>query len=193
MFLKREPRQERSGSRCRERTGILASVVAGAVLTACVNHYQPTTLPLPVSEGWVQLPTARWLTNAGIEPGAMMFCPRETCGQQVLVARMELTGEERGVADLIARDPASFVARTRPTYPANTSRTKLPRASRMEVRSLEIGDWRGGVVTLRSAKDTSRAAHVAVLASSHGAQARLVLTVAETGEAAEQYARRILE
>ena len=193
MIKEREPRQERSGSRFHDSTAIIASVLVGAVLTACVSHYQPTTMPLPVSEGWVQLPTARWLTNPGIEPGTMMFCPQDTCGQQVLVARIELTGQERSIADLIARDPATFVAQARPTRSSGTPKTRPPRASRMEVRPLTIGDWRGGIVRLESVKDSSRAAHVAVLASSSGARAQLVMTVAESGDLAEQNARRILE
>ncbi len=193
MIFKREPRHEREGSRFRVASGIIASVLAGAIFTACVNHYQPSTLPLPVSEGWVQLPTARWLTNPGIEPGTITFCPRETCGQQVLIARMDLTGKERNIAELIARDPASFVAQARPTYPPRTSRKKLSGGSRATIRPLTIGDWRGAVVRLENTKDLAKAAHVAVLASSNGGRAQLVMTVAESGEVAEQQARNILE
>ena len=193
MTFKREPLRKRAGSRFHDAVGIIASVLAGAALTACVSHYQPSILPLPVSEGWVQLPTARWLTDTGIQPGVITFCPLETCGQQVLIARMDLTGKERSVAELIARDPAAFVARARPTDPRNTSRTKRSGRSRTIVKPLNVGHWQGAVVSFESVKGQAKSAHVAVLASSSGAQAQLVMTVAESSEAAEQGARRILE
>ena len=193
MIFKREPRRKLAGSRFRLSAFVTASVLTGALLAACVNHYQPSFLPLPVSEGWVQLPTARWLTDPGIEPGTVMFCPREPCGQQVLVARMDLTGKERWVAGLVARDPAGFVARSLSAQQPRISGTRPSRASRSTVTPLTIGAWRGAVVRLESVKDRARAAHVVVLAMSDGPQAHLVMTVAESAEDAEQQARRVLQ
>ncbi len=188
----REPRRKLTGSRFRTCPLVVSFFLMGSLLAACINHYRLSTWPLPVSEGWVQLPAARWLTNPGVAANGIAFCPREACGEQALVAELELSGAEAKVADLIARDPAAFLAMAKPTQAARPSARRQPRPART-VKPLAIGRWRGGVVRIESAGDPARAAHVVVLSLSDGVKARLLMTVAEAEQTAEQTARRILE
>lgn len=153
------------------------------------SHYHIIALPLSPEQGWVQLPTARWLVNPGIAPDALLFCPRETCGQQAFVARMELTGRETGFADLLMRDPARALASTSPTH---KSRHKHP-VSRNDVTPVSVAGWSGASVRLESRKSPGKVAHVAVVARRTSDRTYLMMAVAATSDDVAQQLRLALE
>ncbi len=168
----------------------MASMVAIAILglPSCgklpaLNH-RLSALPLSPAQGWVFLPTARWLLNAGIEPTELVLCPRDACAEQSFVTRMELTGLERSFADRVASDPVRTLGLAKP----GRLNVKAPAKRTIDIIPLAIGPWRGGLVRLGSSKDPDRAAHVAVLARRDGDAAHLLMAVATTAEAARAQA-----
>jgi hypothetical protein len=173
---------------------MIAALVLPSFLPSCgllpASHYSPSTLPFPVEQGWVQLPVARWLVNPGIEPDVMLFCPPESCAQQVFVARMELTGREAGFADLLIADPARALGLARPTHPKPRNRAVVKRS---DVTPLTLGGWAGASVILAARQDGAKVAHVAVVARREGSRALAMMAVAPTQESALAKLRQALE
>lgn len=153
------------------------------------SHYSLTALPLSPEQGWVQLPTARWLVNPGIEPDTLMFCPRENCAQQAFVARIELNGPEAAFADRLISDPARILAMSTPTHRSR----RAPPVSRADVSPITLGGWSGASVRLESRKAWSKSAHVALLARREGPRAWVMIAVAPTADAALQLLRLALD
>lgn len=153
------------------------------------SHYKLTTLPFSPEQGWVPLPTARWLVNPGIEPDALMFCPRDNCAEQAFVARMELTGRETGFADLLINDPVRALTSASPTHQSRHKQS----VARADVTPLALAGWTGGSVRLMSRKNRTKAAHVAVVARREGQNAWVMFAVAATSLAAIQQLRQALD
>ncbi|MGL4440877.1 MAG: hypothetical protein ACRCUE_16570 [Bosea sp. (in: a-proteobacteria)] len=167
-------------------------LIAGAMLLGLPScgllpssHYALTTLPLSPEQGWVQLPTARWLVNPGIEPEALLFCPATNCTQQAFVARMELTGREAGFAALLISDPPRALSAARPTH---KGRSRQQPVSRAAVVPLALSGWSGGSFSIEARKGkstgngTRKAAHVAVVARRDGPRTWLMMVVAPTSD-----------
>lgn len=178
----RESLHRRRGSRFRLVLPLLA-LVSG--LPSCgllpPLHYTISTLPLTVEQGWVQLPTRRWLLNPGLDLDIATFCPSATCAhEQAFVARFELSGPETGFADLLASDPVRTLSSARPTYQRRGQRA----VSRADVTPLALADWRGGSVRLASPRHGTNSAYVAVIARRDGGQAWVMIAVAPSREGA---------
>jgi hypothetical protein len=163
------------------------------------NNYGFSTLPLVPAEGWAPLPTARWLLNPGIEPDALTFCPAQACPRVGFVAMIALSGREQDVADLVMTEPVRILSAARPTASAartaHSSRkgTAAPVRGRTSISPATVGGWRGGLVTLHPAKAGGRSAHVMVLGWRGREQARLLIAVGASAEAAMAHARQALE
>lgn len=158
------------------------------------SHYALTTLPFSSEQGWVQLPNRRWLLNPGISPDAMLFCPQENCGEQVFIARIELTGKETGFADKLIRDPVRLLASARPTH---RSRHPQP-VQRSDVSPLVIAGWAGAHISVKSrqarnATVQGNPAHVAIVAKREAERAWLMLAVARTHDIAIGRLKHALE
>ena len=184
----------------RDRNGpwIACGLIALLLLPSCgllpSSHYALATLPLSAEQGWVQLPTRRWLLNPGISPDAMLFCPAETCGEQVFIARLELTGREIGFAEQLMRNPVRTLAAVRSTQ----SRRDRQSVSRADVTPLTVAGWMGGSVSLETrivpGKVThAKAAQVAVVAKRDGDRAWLMMSVASTSDVALSRLKLALE
>jgi hypothetical protein len=187
------------------RLAILALI--GASLPGCGllpamnfhNNYGFSTLPLVPADGWAPLPTARWLLNPGIEPDALTFCPAQACPRVGFVAMIALSGREQDVADLVMTEPVRILSAARPTASAartaHSSRkgTAAPVRGRTSISPATVGGWRGGLVTLHPAKAGGRSAHVMVLGWRGREQARLLIAVGASAEAAMAHARQALE
>jgi hypothetical protein len=167
-----------------------AGLVAGCALLPPLN-YRIVTLPLSPSEGWVQLPVARWLVNPGIDADAILFCPREACAEGV-VARLTLSGRERDFADRLAADPAAALARARPTSAPKRPSSQPPRAA-VSATPLAIAGWKGGLVRVGSATRPGRAAHLVIVTRREGESAALLISIAADAGQAERQARQALE
>ncbi len=180
--LIREPLRQRAGSRFRFALPLAALLL---VLPSCgllpSSHYGISTLPFTAEQGWVQLPTRRWLLNPGIDLDIALFCPAQSCtGEQAFVARVELSGRETGFADLLARDPAQALSATKATTPRRDSQ----RVRREDVTPLAVAGWSGGSLAIRSRKAGSATAQAAVVARREGPRATVVIAVAPTRDAA---------
>jgi hypothetical protein len=169
------------GSRLRFGFALAAMLALPSCALLPASHYALTTLPFSPDEGWVQLPTARWLVNPGIQPDTLLFCPPDHCGPPSIIARIELSGRETGFADLLIADPVRALSGARPTH-QNSKRQ--PPASRADVTPLSLPGWSGGSVSLEARKGPAKAAHVAVVARRDGQRAVVFMAVSTTSEAA---------
>ena len=167
-----------------------AGLVAGCALLPPMNH-RLVTLPLPVSQGWVQLPVARWLVNPGIEADAILFCPPHACAEGV-VARLILSGRERDFADRLAADPATALARARPTDWPRRRPGQAPRAA-ITATPLAIAGWKGGLIRVGSTAQPGRSAYLVVMTRREGEVAALLISIAANAGQAERQARQALE
>lgn len=179
--LVREPLRQRAGARFRFGLSLAALLLLPSCGLLPPLNYNVTTLPFTAEQGWVQLPTRRWLLNPGIDLDIALFCPAQTCaGEQSFVARFELSGREAGFADLLARDPGQALSATSPTTPRRDSQ----RISRQHVTPLAVAGWAGGSLSIHSRKTGSATAEVAVMARREGARAFVMMAVAPTRAAA---------
>jgi hypothetical protein len=184
------------GARGMVRRLVLAFALAltAAVTASCggalpIGHHVLSDLPLSADDGWIPLPTGRWLLAGDIEPEALLICPAAMCADPGLVARINLKGAERAMAERLSRDPVGTLTGA----VRKPARTTSAQASRTVVTSLAIGDWRGGMVRIESLRDRGRAAHVVVLARTVASDSRLLVTVAPEAEMAEARARLAVE
>ena len=177
---------------------LLGAALPGCSLLPAMN-YGFSRLPLVPADGWAPLPTARWLLNTGIEPDVLVFCPAPVCPREGFVATMALSGREQGVADLVMTDPVRVLSAARPTTSGTRTgrdgrRTAAsPARGRTSIAPVTVGAWRGGLVTLHPAKAGGRAAHVMILGWRGPEQARLLVAVGASAEAAEAHARQAIE
>lgn len=140
------------------------------------------------------MPLGRWLSEEGARISALSLCPRADCPGQAMVALIELSGRERGAASLLARHPEQFVAQARLAAERGAPgplRTHRNRAA-IAVTPVEIGSWRGALLRLGSRAEGQGEAHLALLADPAADPARILLSVAENGEAALGHARTAL-
>ncbi|MFY8038159.1 MAG: hypothetical protein ACOVN4_00645 [Bosea sp. (in: a-proteobacteria)] len=177
---------------------LFGATLPGCSLMPAIN-YGFSTLPLIPADGWVPLPAARWLLNPGIEPDVLTFCPAQACPREGFVATIELSGREREVAHLLMTEPVRVLSAARPTLAATRKDTRSQKTAlqqargRTSVAPVTVGAWRGGLVTLHPAKTGGRPAHVVILGWRSREQARLLIAVGASAEAAEAHARQAIE
>lgn len=190
-----EETSRRGPSGLRLRLG--ATVIACALLLpscARLGHWSGAIASLPAAEGWTPMPLGRWLSEEGARISALSLCPRADCPGQAMVALIELSGRERGAASLLARHPEQFVAQARMAGARGApgpAQARRPRAA-IAVTPVEIGSWRGALLRLGSRAEGQGEAHMALLADPAADPARILLSVAENGEAALGHARTAL-
>lgn len=169
----------------------LALGALGLAIPGCMpvpQHYSLSALPLTAEQGWVQLPTRRWLVNPGINLAIALFCPAESCAHEpAFVARFELDGTEAGFADLLARDPAAALSATRPSRArqggARTGSGVVAPVGTRDVSPLVIAGWSGGSVRLESRQGSGKAAEIGLVARREQGRAVVLMAVAPTRKA----------
>lgn len=140
------------------------------------------------------MPLGRWLSEEGARVSALSLCPRADCTGQAMVALIELSGRERGAASALAHHPERFVAQARlagERSASGTARSRRPRAA-IRVTKVEVEGWRGALLRLGSRAEGQGEAHLALLADPGADPARILLSIAENGEAALAHARTAL-
>ncbi|MGL4729943.1 MAG: hypothetical protein ACRCWO_14435 [Bosea sp. (in: a-proteobacteria)] len=68
----------------------------GLGLAGCMAQSANTranAVELSAAQGWVRLPTSRWLLNEGVLPRYVLMCPRATCTHMSMIALFEASGE----------------------------------------------------------------------------------------------------
>jgi hypothetical protein len=167
-------------ARCGPRRPLVRRTVIAALpllLASCASvsqhlgHYTGGVRGLASADGWTELPVGRWLLNDGIRVEAVSICPRDVCAQPGFAARIALSGGESAMISRIRERPETLVTQR---LERGARAPAARRRGQTEMSPLTLGDWSGGLFTLRPATSGGHAAHVAVLARAGDSTALIV-------------------
>ena len=147
---------------------------------------------LAFADGWLPLPLGRWLLNDGIQPKALVICPRERCAAMSVVAMFEAEGRmalalERSLADdtLLTQRKTRLVTRT-----IGGKYVKKPdAAATTRIERFSMDGMAATRVALVPSGGTGNRAHAVVLTRRFGATLKAVLAVTTDPDLALQQAR----
>lgn len=176
---------------------VLAVGAFGVLLAGC-GHFGGGVATLPAGDGWQPLPVRDWLTNDGLEPGALVVCPPAACARPAVALLFSAEGDAARALEANLADTAALLrGRPRPkprTIGGKPAPEKTPRVRSATRISRGIEDGRDVTrAVIMPEAGIGRAAFATIFSWQEGARRRYALAVTTDADAADRYARAILE
>ena len=166
--------------------------LAGCLDLALVSSiaFPPTIRGLDPGQPWTPLPVGSWITEGGIEAGAISAC--FGCTPAAAVGMFRARGAEGEKLLGIAEDPprlARFLRERSRAAPA--SRTRQPVEIAAAAEPVREGTWRGLAVQLARADGSRAAFGVALARKAERGDVTVIIVVAPQEDAARRIAREV--